>query len=537
MGVLSDIGNRVSAIVRSARGLDESKVANIPTASRQSLPPRDDKTEALLRSWGVYESRLSPLAGPSKTRYSLWTADDLTPEKIINAQRNAVVSGIPLQWVEMIDQIDSRDGHYSSCTRQRVSDVVKGTWRLTPSRMTDAAIAAANFTDMAYRRTSRFNDGLGWLLFSNLYSFNGVENEWEEADVTFPGPKNETIGPVRVAVPRRLHNVHPKHFRFDLDTDDPMFWIGNGYQHLPLGKFIFMDGEGLHPIKVRRGHAWQCVWYSMFRSISWSGWATFVERFGMPVPILGYDGDLAQYAEYQTAMTDVLNSLGTGNGFRYPKNNFQLEVKDPPAGGTAHDPHSALSDACDAGQSIRVLGGQLNNKIGNVGSFAASSNHLDVKYGLEELDAARMWERIDEQLSGPLLQFNAEAIAKALNAAGYNVTPQEIASSVPRGKHHIPGKTDPLVELEIMERAVAMGLPISKRGAFERMDLERARDDADRIPGAAQVVAAGAALKTDQDAASESTAKNPDDAAMAAAEAKPPAGDQQAKQEPTSDGE
>jgi phage gp29-like protein len=529
MGLLENIGKRIAAI---GRGPEQSKVAEIGLP--YSKPPVDAKTEALLRSWGVYEGRLGPLAGPTKTRYSLWTADDLTPEKIINAQRQAVVSGIPLQWVEMIDQIHSRDGHYASCSGQRVADVIKGTWRLTPSAVTDAGLAASNFTDHAYRRTSRFSDGLGWLLFSNLYGFNGVEVEWEEVDTTFPGPKNETIR-ARVVLPRRLHNVHPKHFRFDLDTDDPMFWIGNGYQPLPPGKFVFMDGEGLHPIKVRRGHAWQCVWYSMFRSISWSGWATFVERFGMPVPILGYDGDLAQYGEYATAMTDVLNSLGTGNGFRYPKNNFTLDVKDPPRGGTSSDPHSALSDACDAGQSIRVLGGQLNNKIGNVGSFAASSNHLDVKYGLEELDAARMWDRIDEQLSAPLLQFNAEALAAALNAAGYNVTPDEIVRSVPRGKHHIPGKTDPVVEMEIMERAVKMGLPISKKGAFERMDLERARDDEDQIPGEAQVVGKGAALKTDKDAANPETAENPDEAALITAKAqaeKPPAGTQQAKQEP-----
>jgi phage gp29-like protein len=520
MGLFSDIGNRISSVIRG-RGPEQSRVASVPGAYL-AKPPTDAKTEEILRSWGVYESRLSPLAGPTKTRYALWTADDLTPEKIISVQRQAIVSGIPLNWVEMIDQIHSRDGHYASCAGQRVADVIKGTWRLTPASVSDAGIAAANFVDFAYRRTSRFSDGLGWLLFSNLYSFNGVEVEWEPDPegvwITFPGPKNEPIR-AKVVIPRRLHNTHPKHFRFDLDTDDPMFWIGNGYQHLPVGKFVFMDGEGLHPIKVRRGHAWQCVWYSMFRSIAWSGWATFVERFGMPVPILGYDGDLAQYSEYSTAMTDILNSLGTGNVFRYPKNNFSLDVKDPPQGGTAHDPHSALSDACDAAQSIRVLGGQLNNKIGNVGSFAASSNHLDVKYGLEELDAARLWERMDEQLSAPLLQFNCEAIATALNDAGYNVTPEEIAASVPRGKHHIPGKTDPQIEMEIMERAVKLGLPISMRGAFERMDIERARDDADRIPGEAQVVAAGAALKTDKDAASPDAAKNPDDAGLAKATA------------------
>jgi len=515
MGLFANIG---AQIARWGRGVDQSRVVMLPT-SNITPPPSDPRTEALLRSWAAYESRVAPSAGPSKTRYSLWNADDLTPEKIITAQRQAVASGIPQTWVEMIDQVDSRDGHYASCTRQRMSDVIKGTWRLTPSAVDDAGIGSMNFVEHAIRRSSRFTDALGWLLLSNLYGFNGVEVEWEETSIIFPGPRNEPIRVDGAVVPRRFYNVHPKHFRFDLDTDDPMFWIGNGFQYLPPGKFLFMEGEGQHPIKVRHGHAWQCIWYSLFRSLSWAGWATFVERFGMPIPVLGYDGDLAQYTEYADAMTDVLNSLGTGNGFRYPKNNFQLDIKDPPQGGTSNDPHSALSDACDAGQSIRVLGGQLNNKIGNVGSFAASSNHLDIKYGLEELDAVRMWERIDEQLSAPMLAFNAEPLARALNLAGYNVSPVQVAYSVPHGKHHIPGKTDPLVEMEIMSRAVAMGLPISMRGAFERMDLERSRSEADRIPGETQVVGKGAELKTDKDAARPETAKNPDEAAMVKAEA------------------
>jgi hypothetical protein len=78
--------------------------------------------------------------------------------------------------------------------------------------------------------------------------------------------------------------------------------------------------------------------------------------------------------------------------------------------------------------------------------------------------------------------------------------------------------------MRIMAMAVENGLPISMRGAFERMDLERARDDADRVPGKAQSVAAGAALKTDRDAADPESAKNPDTAGLAKADT-PPAKD------------
>ncbi len=522
-GFLARAAARVEAVVRAMRGPEQSRVADLQGtgygAGRSPAP--DAKTKALLDSWGVYEARVTPNAGPTQTRYALWPGDNLTPEIIVAAQREAVVSGIPLRWVELIDQVYSRDGHYSSCSAQRVADVVKGTWRLAPAVDDPEGEALCNFVDEAYRSTERFSDGFGWLLFSNLYCYNAVEIEWHEQEISFKGPDGKTIGPVVVALPRRLHNVHPKHFRFDLQSDDPLFWIGNTYQPLPYGKFVFMEGDGLHPIKVRRGHAWQCVWYSLFRSIGWAAWAVHVDRFSLPVPIIQYDGDVAQYNEYQAAYSSILNSLGQGKGAILPKTGATFDIKDPPQGGRSNDPASALSDACDAGQSIRTLGGQLNNKIGNVGSFAASTNHLDIKYSLEELDALRAWERIDEQATAPMVRFNAEALAAAMNAAGYNTTPQRLCRRVPRGKHHIPGKTDPLVEMQILDYAVnKLNLPVSMSGTFARTDLQRARSDKDRIRGEAQVVAKGGALVANAEAA-DGPAVNPDVAAEAAAK-KPP---------------
>jgi phage gp29-like protein len=519
-GVLSGAAGRVEAIARAIRGPEQSRIAEIPGVGHYGNQRPDEKVRQALASWGAYSTRVAPDAGPTRTRYSLWPADGgLTPEIIIAAQRDAVTSGIPLSWVELIDQVYSRDGHYASCTDQRVADVIKGTWRLTPAVPDDAGIAVANFVDEAYRNCSRWADGLGWLLYSNLYGYNAIEVEWEVRSITFAGPKGETIGPLSVALPKRLHNVHPKHFRFDIESDDPMFWIGNSYQPLPVGKFIFLDGAGLHPVKARRGHAWQCIWYSMFRSMGWAAWAVHVERFSLPVPIIQYDGDVAQFSEYQAAYQSILNSLGTGNGAILPRTGATIEIKDPPQGGRSNDPASALSDACDAGQSIRVLGGQLNNKIGNVGSFAASTNHLDVKYGLEELDAARAWERVDEQLSDPMVMFNAEAISVALNAAGYSTTPAQILRRIPKGKHHIPGKTDPEAEMRVVESAVKLGLPISMSGTFARMDFERARSDADRIPGEAQVVSKGGALVSSAEAAKKGGVVNEDTKAAAEADA------------------
>lgn len=501
-------GARVQAIARGLRGSEESRIADIPGVPHYGTPRTD--AQRVLADWGVYSARVAPEAGPTRTRFSLWPADDLAPARIIEAQRQAVTSGNPLTWIELIDQVYSRDGHYASVTSQRVADVIKGDWRLARSADTDAATITRNFATHCYKNCSRFTDGLGWLLYSNLYAYNSVEGEWIEDEFDFPGPKGETIGPVRIARPQRLHNVHPKHFRFDAESDDPLFWIGNGYEPLPLGKFVFLEGDGLHPIKVRHGHAWQCIWYSMFRSGAWSSWATRVDRFDMPIPLMGYQGDLAQYDEYKQAMQDIDRSLGSGKGIRYPRDNFDLKIQDPPRGGTASDPQSALAGACDVGQTIRVLGAEMTNATGNTGSFAAKSQDMLVKYALEEADSRRLWERIDEQLTAPLILFNAMALAEAAKRAGYNVTPQQLCRSVPRGKHRVPREVDPRQEMEIAGGYVKMGMPISMEGMFDRIDFPRALNDEDRVPGEAQPVSAGAALKTQADATAPETAKNPD---------------------------
>lgn len=514
----SSLGDRIAGRARGTRGPEESRVASLPglTQGGYGGPKPDARTMDLLRAWGVYESRVSPLAGPMRDRFSLWNAADLTPQTIATAQYAAVHSGQPLLWVELIDHVFSRDIDYASVTNQRVADVMRGRWTFRRNGTDDAADIALAFAREAAGGCSRWRDGLGWLLYSNLYSYNAVEVEWKIDRITF-SVNGKRIGPVEVALPARLHNVHPKHFRFNIQTDDPLFYIGDGYQPLPLGKFVFMEGDGLHPIKVRHGHAWQCVWMSMFTSIGISGWAQFVDRFGMPIPKIEYDADVATFAEQREAIDLILNSLGSGKGVKYPRGQFDLDFVEPPQGGRSSDPHSQFWDACKTAKVIRVLGAELANSTGNVGSYAAKEQDVATKYNLEEWDAARLAERVDEQLIVPLLQFNAENLATAANASGFNVTPDMLVRRAPHGKQQV------VREMTLQQRAAVadvlvnkLGMPLSSEVEFEQYDFARAVNTDDRIPGEAQRIPKGGDLKTPKDAA-EGEAHVPDPGAIAKA--------------------
>ena len=499
----SSLGGRISGIAGSTRGPEESRVANLPQLPQNAgyQSPKDQRTADMLRLWEAYGSRISPLAGPMKDRFSLWNATDLTPQIITSAQYAAVSSGLPLQWVELIDHVFSRDIDYASVTSQRVADVMRGRWTFRRNGNDDAAAVALAFCEEAQRGCHRWRDGLEWLLYANLYSYNAIEIEWKIDRITFNVGKKR-IGPVEVAIPRRLHNVHPKHFRFDIATDDPLFYIGNGFQTLPIGKFVFMEGDGQHPIKVRHGHAWQCIWMSLFTSIGISGWAQFVDRFGMPIPKIEYDSDVATFTEQMATIDDILNALGSAKGVKYPKGQFELDFINPPQGGRSSDPHSAFWDACKTAKVVRVLGAELANATGNVGSYAAKSQDIATKYNLEDRDAARVEERITEQLTAPMMLFNAENIATAANAAGFNITPDQLIRRVPFGRQPVPRDMTPPVRAEVLGKLVSVGMPISMRAEFDEFPFARAIDDDDRIPGEAVTVGAGAALKTPADAAS-----------------------------------
>lgn len=518
-GGLSGVAVRVEQIARAVRGPNTSARAPIPGQPSDTSAtgrPGEALWEAL-RSFGAYTGRIAPALGPTNARWSTNPADDLTPVKIIEAQR-AAVGGYPQRWVDMIEEVHGRDGHFASVSNQRVADVIKGTWSLRPAKSDELSAAILNFTLDAYQSCSRFRDGLGWLLFGNLYGFNAVEIEWEERVLTFAGPGGKVIGPIRAVVPRRLWAVHPKHFRFDLNTDDPLLWTQDGGERLPFGKFVFLEGEGLQPVTVRHGYSWQCVWYSMFRSIGWAGWATFVDRFAMPIPIIEYRGDQTQFNEWQQAYQDILVSLGSGKGAMVPSDAAKLELKDPPRGGGSSDPHSALSSACDAAQSVRVLGATLTNSTGNTGSFAQAEVHGRVKEALEEQDAARLWERIDEQLTTALLAFNAEPLAIALNRAGLSCTPEMVARRVPRGAHVVPTDLDTQTRFNILVKGVNdLGLEVSRDAVYHRFDFPRPTSPDDVLAGKPTDVQKGAAVVGAVEAAQGASNPDPADAAPPAA--------------------
>lgn len=466
-------------------------------------------TEGLLTP-EAYFGRISYDAGPSWTRFSSYPANDLTPEKIVGAQQEAA-AGWPLRWAEMVEQVLERDSHLSGIAQQRIDDVVKGSWRLQRAAPDDVALCVKNFCEEQLRELDTMEDGDAWLLTSNAYSYAAVENLWKVSRVTFPGPRGEVIGPILALVPWRQEPVHAKHFRFDMRTDEPLLWLGSDQVSLPFGKFCFMKGEGGHPITERRGYMRACVWLSMIRSVGLAGWAAWVERFGIPTPLIEYDGDVAQYREHKAVYEDILKNLGQGIGAIVPSQNFKLDFAKATDGGRASDPHSALSDAMDSAQSVRVFGATLTAKIGNVGSFSASTTHAETKYNKEEHDARRMWRTKRRDVLAPLVRFNARVLAAAISEAGYMCSTDMVVRRVPHGMQRVPRDTDIAQQAAVATSAINdWGLPISMESLYDRFDLAAPISENDVAAGRPQQVTKGGKVVGSLEAAREG-AEAPDE--------------------------
>jgi hypothetical protein len=517
MGLISRVGQGMSAALTGAgdalqRLGNAFKVqhaapsVNIPGVNKWALGQPANMNEQMARALGSVDAlmgRVSYDAGPSFTRFSSFPATDLTPEKIAGAQQEAL-AGYPLRWAEMIEQVLGRDSHLSGIAQQRVDDVLKGSWKLMRSAADDVAACVRNFVQEAMQDTAELEDGFGWLLWSNSYAYNAIEITWTQRWMTFPGPNGEILGPIEVIVPMRVDPVHAKHFRFDLRTDEPLLWLGSDTVRLPFGKFVFMKGEGEAPITERRGFMWPCIWLSMFRSLSWAGWANYVERYGLPTPLIEYDGTVEQYREHADLYRLILRDLGKGYGAIVPSKGLKIGVVEQPEGGKASDPHSALSDACDAAQSIRVLGATMTTKIGNVGSFAASSNHMEVKYAKEEKDARRLWATLRTQMMAPIVLFNARAIAVALNKGGYRATPDMILRRVPKGMYRVPREVDPVQRGELVTKAINQwGLKLGAEGLMDEFAFPQPINNDDIAPGAPTPVSSGGKLRGAVEAANE----------------------------------
>lgn len=513
MGYFNRLGARL-ATTFSRRTITDSRlppIVDIPGSTLQlgaGTPVNDSpQINKVARGLEAMLGLVSPSAGPVGSRWSSYPATDLTPAKIVDALRQAD-QGYPLKWAEMVEQVLERDGDLSGMALVRRQDVAGKPFRIVRRRgnPTPLADSMKNLLEAVVFDIDSYDDAIEQLLAANGQGWGSGEIAWDFRRVKWKAPDGRDVGPVTLLVPRVVEWVHPKHFRSETYTDEPLLVLGSDNITLPYGKFIFHRGEG-QGYWERRGFMRSCIWYSAAKSWSFADWITFIHRFGIPTPYIQYTGNEAQYEEFKALYEDMLNNLGKGIGAILPKS-AAIDTLKTPEGGRGSDPHGAMVDVCNASMAVRILGGTLTTRAGNSGSYALGDVHATVQHARELADARKFSAVAKRDLHEPFFFYNRYTIADAIGE-----DPDDILDAVPEMRFRIAKETSPQERAGIITAAInEWGLVVDEEQLHDEFDLDMPRPGSKPAPGRPQQVSKGGGLVGSVEASREGAVAPPDDA-------------------------
>lgn len=172
-----------------------------------------------------------------------------------------------------------------------------------------------------------------------------------------------------------------------------------GLQKLPKNKFIVARNNPTFENPYGEGYLPACFWPVTFKKNGWSGWSIFMEKYGMPLPIIIPD-EGTQEKEIQAAV-DAVASASSDAVIAIPKN-FSYEIVEAARGGDSV--HSKYIDYANTEIAIAVLGTNLTMEIKG-GSLAASDTAKEVADDQVESDE-KLAEEFFNELLGMIYQFN-----------------------------------------------------------------------------------------------------------------------------------
>lgn len=314
-------------------------------------------------------------------------ADGMTPARLAAIHR-AAAQGDSLRYLELAEDIEERDLHYSAVLGTRKRQVAQLPVTVEAASDDPAHIEHADFIrrwlDHGVLEGALFDilDGLG-------KGFSVHEIVWR----TEPGE----IWPERfIYRPQRWFEME----RLDGDT----VMLREGAALLPLAPHKFLVHR--HPSKsgltIRSGVARLASWAWMWKAFTMRDWAAFVQNYGQPLR-LGRYGPETTSEDRQVLWRAVANIAGDCAAIlpRGMEIEF-IEVGDLKAGS---DLYERRADWMDRQVSKAVLG-QTTTTDAVSGGHAVSREHRLVQEDIERADARMLANSILRQVIHSIVAFN-----------------------------------------------------------------------------------------------------------------------------------
>lgn len=428
--------------------------------------------------------RIGLAAGPTQARWSTYPADDLTPEKIVQARREAH-AGYPLQWCDMVTEVLERNPHLRSVFHQRRAWIFSVPYRVDPPEHFKGDPLARNIA--AWVGAALGNLRSSWvdlvynLLSASAYGWAAAEVFWQYKTVSFTDQNGLRVEVPGALVPVMAVPVAQKHFRFTLNEDEPLLWTGQGAsgQRWAHGKILFHRPLGDGFIE-RRGFMTAGVWMDLATQQGWSTLVTFAKLYGLPQlaafiekHILDQDGEREKVDEMLGAWAQGLIPVFTDD----------VEVKEVGrVDGTGGSIHQDVIELAEREISKLVVGSTLPTDQGNqIGSYGMAGEHATTSHIYVLPDGEALARTFEADLHVPLIERNLTLLCRRFGAY-----PDQIRARSPWGGWKAASREPNAADwLQIFKDAASIRFPVSVDQVSKVLGLTIATG-ADLLPGAVE---------------------------------------------------
>lgn len=382
----------------------------------------DSERQRAVLSWQALRSRIALGLGPTADRWSTYPGDGLTPEKIVQARKQAH-AGFPWQWVDLCEQEMERNAVIQSRHRFRTAWVHQVNYRVDPPDHFKGDVIAEKLALWAGALVNGLRgcwpNAMENLLAAPAYGYAACETTWEwPRTIAFTHDGAEVRVP-DCRVPVLLKEMHQRRFIFDIDSDEPLLWDGQGRPGLkwPKGKILFHRALGTG-ITERRGYMTAAMWIAWALQSGWRDLIIFMHLYGLPQFALQLEAEVLEQQELRDLVDEGMDQFGQGKIPVWPR---EAEIKE--LGQVKGDPlHDKVINLAENHLSVLITGSILAQTQGTgTGAYGMSSEHAVTAHLYRVPDGVALDRSIGEHLIGPAIEFNIDQLCDAFGA-----TPEQI---------------------------------------------------------------------------------------------------------------
>lgn len=370
-----------------------------------------------------------------------YLTDSPTPTKFAATLR-AVDTGDVAALLELNEEMLAKDAHLQAVSNTRQQALTALPWEVVPCPQAEdqgAATEAAAYVSERLLALASWEDTLNHLATATGPNVAVTELIWEDAELadTVDVPGHRLMGD--------MFNGPGLFIEIDETTEDVLITPGKFVKFHPRANAGF-------PFRMTRTHA-TVVPYLMIH-FSRTDWLSFSEIYGMPWRWATFaDGSMP---DSRNEVLEMLQNMGTDAAAGFDEG---VTINTLQAQGTGETYQNQLAWA-EKKLSILWLGQTLTTDSGTHGSYAAARVHENVRADLLLGDLRGEARMVRGQVFRPMVELKFPT--------------RDMPLPLWRRKVHEPRDVESeRVNLEQLRLAQELGLPITTKEAYEKLDLVR----------------------------------------------------------------